>query len=60
MYQQVFPPDLEKPSLAIIGLVQPIGSTIPITEMQSRWVTRIVGVSGTTSAQNLPNSAVAN
>ncbi len=51
LYKYVFPPDLETPSsltgptLGVIGLVQPVGSTIPIAEMQSRWVTRVFTVS---------------
>ncbi|KAE9549177.1 hypothetical protein FO519_007609 [Halicephalobus sp. NKZ332] len=36
LYKFVFP--LDDPSLAIIGLIQPIGSIAPISEIQSRWV----------------------
>ncbi|XP_004646114.1 dimethylaniline monooxygenase [N-oxide-forming] 5-like [Octodon degus] len=41
MFKFVFPPKLEKPTLAFIGIVQPIGATIPTSEMQSRWVVHI-------------------
>ncbi|KAL8177982.1 UNVERIFIED_CONTAM: Cyclopentanone 1,2-monooxygenase (CPMO) [Gekko kuhli] len=41
LYKYVFPPQLEKPTLAIIGLVQPLGAIMPISEMQARWVTRV-------------------
>lgn len=37
-----FSPDVSHPSsLAIIGLVQPFGSTIPIAEIQARWSVRV-------------------
>ncbi|TKR86926.1 hypothetical protein L596_011422 [Steinernema carpocapsae] len=39
LYKFVFPP--RETSLAVIGLIQPIGSVAPISEMQSRWVARI-------------------
>uniref|UniRef100_A0A672TWW4 Flavin-containing monooxygenase 5 n=1 Tax=Strigops habroptila TaxID=2489341 RepID=A0A672TWW4_STRHB len=35
------PPDLEKPTLAFIGLIQPLGAIMPISELQCRWATRI-------------------
>ncbi|XP_048353327.1 flavin-containing monooxygenase 5-like isoform X1 [Sphaerodactylus townsendi] len=41
LYKYMFPPLLEKPTLAIIGLVQPLGAIMPIAEMQARWVTRV-------------------
>ncbi|KAI5090470.1 flavin-containing monooxygenase 5-like [Silurus meridionalis] len=41
LYKYVFPPGLEKPTLAIIGLVQPLGAIMPISEMQARWATRV-------------------
>uniref|UniRef100_A0A673ABL6 Flavin-containing monooxygenase n=1 Tax=Sphaeramia orbicularis TaxID=375764 RepID=A0A673ABL6_9TELE len=41
LYKYVFPPELDRPTLAIIGLVQPLGSTIPVSEMQARWATRV-------------------
>lgn len=40
-FKFVFPPQLEKPTLAFIGIFQPIGATIPTSELQSRWVARV-------------------
>ncbi|XP_047377659.1 LOW QUALITY PROTEIN: flavin-containing monooxygenase 5-like [Sciurus carolinensis] len=41
MYKFVFPPQLEKPTLAFIGILQPVGALIPTSELQSRWVVRV-------------------
>ncbi|NXD40564.1 FMO5 monooxygenase, partial [Copsychus sechellarum] len=41
LYKFVFPPDLEKPTLAFIGFIQPLGAIMPISELQSRWATRV-------------------
>nr|XP_056699984.1 flavin-containing monooxygenase 5-like [Euleptes europaea] len=41
LYKFVFPPHLEKPTLAIIGLVQPLGAIMPISELQARWASRV-------------------
>ena len=41
LYKFMFPPDLEKPTLAFIGLVQPLGAIMPISELQCRWATRV-------------------
>ncbi|XP_037325989.2 flavin-containing monooxygenase 5-like [Pungitius pungitius] len=41
LYKYVFPPELERPTLAVIGLVQPLGAVMPIAEMQARWATRV-------------------
>ncbi|KAM9384188.1 flavin-containing monooxygenase 5-like isoform 1-T2 [Pholidichthys leucotaenia] len=41
LFKYVFPPELERPTLAIIGLVQPLGAIMPISEMQARWATRV-------------------
>ncbi|XP_032553017.1 dimethylaniline monooxygenase [N-oxide-forming] 4-like [Chiroxiphia lanceolata] len=41
LYRRIFPPQLEKPTLAIIGLVQLTGSIMVGSEMQARWVTGI-------------------
>ncbi|XP_074076461.1 flavin-containing monooxygenase 5-like [Macrotis lagotis] len=41
LFKYVFPPQLEKPTLAFIGIIQPVGSTIPTSEIQSRWATRV-------------------
>ncbi|WKY09932.1 hypothetical protein Q1695_002356 [Nippostrongylus brasiliensis] len=39
LYKFVFPPN--NPNLAVIGMIQPIGSIVPISEMQTRWVTKV-------------------
>ncbi|XP_072500695.1 flavin-containing monooxygenase 5 [Notamacropus eugenii] len=41
LYKNVFPPNLEKPTLAIIGLIQPLGAIMPISELQGRWATQV-------------------
>ncbi|XP_038613643.1 flavin-containing monooxygenase 5 [Tachyglossus aculeatus] len=41
LYHHVFPPQLEKPTLAFIGLVQPLGAIMPISELQGRWATQV-------------------
>nr|XP_061834242.1 flavin-containing monooxygenase 5-like isoform X2 [Nerophis lumbriciformis] len=41
LYKYVFPPELQRPTLAVIGLVQPLGAIMPISEMQARWATRV-------------------
>ncbi len=41
LYKFVFPPDLARPSLAVIGLIQPYGSIQPISELQARWAARV-------------------
>ncbi|CAD5225267.1 unnamed protein product [Bursaphelenchus okinawaensis] len=39
LYKFVFPPNAS--DLAVIGLIQPIGSLAPISEIQARWVARV-------------------
>ncbi|NXA34111.1 FMO4 monooxygenase, partial [Eudromia elegans] len=41
LYKSTFPPQLEKPTLAIIGLIQLTGSVMVGAEMQARWVTSV-------------------
>ncbi|CAM4691641.1 unnamed protein product [Leuciscus chuanchicus] len=41
LYKYVYPPALERPTLAVIGLIQPLGAIMPISEMQARWATRV-------------------
>ncbi|XP_001372704.2 flavin-containing monooxygenase 5-like isoform X2 [Monodelphis domestica] len=41
LYKYVFPPFLEKPTLAMIGLLQPLGAIMPIAELQVRGATRV-------------------
>ncbi|XP_059157696.1 flavin-containing monooxygenase 5-like isoform X2 [Physella acuta] len=42
LYKQMYPPELEKKSLAIIGCFQPLGAIMPISEMQCRLATRVI------------------
>ncbi|PIO70370.1 Flavin-binding monooxygenase-like protein [Teladorsagia circumcincta] len=39
LYKFVFPPN--NTNLAVIGMIQPIGSIVPISEMQARWVSQV-------------------
>ncbi|XP_019357457.1 PREDICTED: dimethylaniline monooxygenase [N-oxide-forming] 4-like [Gavialis gangeticus] len=41
LYKYVFPPQLEKPTLAVLGFIQLTGSIMVGTELQARWVTRV-------------------
>ncbi|XP_063796098.1 flavin-containing monooxygenase 5-like isoform X2 [Pseudophryne corroboree] len=41
LYKRVFPPHLEKHTVACIGYIQPIGAIMPVSEMQTRWATRV-------------------
>uniref|UniRef100_A0A8B9IDH5 Flavin-containing monooxygenase n=1 Tax=Anser brachyrhynchus TaxID=132585 RepID=A0A8B9IDH5_9AVES len=41
LYKFMFPVNLEKPTLAFIGYVQPLGAIMPISELQCRWATHI-------------------
>ena len=43
LYKYVFPPFLKKPTLAIIGNIQPWGAINPISELQSRLACRVFG-----------------
>ncbi|NXA34150.1 FMO3 monooxygenase, partial [Eudromia elegans] len=41
LYKGIFPPQLEKPTLAVIGLVQSLGPIIPTSELQCRWAVKV-------------------
>uniref|UniRef100_UPI001A9D0DEE dimethylaniline monooxygenase [N-oxide-forming] 2-like n=1 Tax=Ictidomys tridecemlineatus TaxID=43179 RepID=UPI001A9D0DEE len=41
LYKHMFPPQLEKATLACMGLIQPLGSIFPTVELQARWATRV-------------------
>ncbi|KAG8590785.1 hypothetical protein GDO81_006898 [Engystomops pustulosus] len=41
LYKYVFPIYLEKPTLAFLGLVQPLGAIMPTVEIQARWAARV-------------------
>lgn len=40
LYRRVLPPD--RPGLYFVGLLQPIGATIPLVEIQSRWLAAVL------------------
>lgn len=42
LYARVFPPELKHPTLAVIGLIQPLGCIFPIAELQARWTCGII------------------
>ncbi|XP_043076165.1 flavin-containing monooxygenase 5-like [Puntigrus tetrazona] len=42
LYRRVFPPSLERPTLAIMGLLQTKGAIMPAVELQARWATRVI------------------
>ena len=44
LYKYMFAPDMAHHTLAVIGFVQPHGSTIPIAEMQNRLACRVFKV----------------
>ncbi|XP_047443835.1 flavin-containing monooxygenase 5-like [Mugil cephalus] len=41
LYKHVFPPNLEHPTLAVVGFIHSDGSIMPQAEMQARFVTRV-------------------
>jgi dimethylaniline monooxygenase (N-oxide forming) len=44
LYKYIFPPDLQKHTMAIIGCFQPLGAIMPMSEMQCRLATRVFKV----------------
>jgi dimethylaniline monooxygenase (N-oxide forming) len=50
LYRRIVPPDV--PGLFFAGLVQPIGPTIPLVEVQARWIARVLS-----GAIDLPSRA---
>ncbi|XP_063056499.1 dimethylaniline monooxygenase [N-oxide-forming] 2-like isoform X2 [Engraulis encrasicolus] len=42
LYRHVFPPALERPTLALLGLIQTGGPIMPCMELQARWATRAI------------------
>lgn len=42
LYKYVYPPELEHPTLGIIGLIQPPACIFPIAESQSRWFAQVM------------------
>lgn len=41
LYKRVFPPSLQHPTLAVMGLFQAKGPIMPIVEMQARWAVKV-------------------
>ncbi|XP_078497711.1 flavin-containing monooxygenase 5-like [Lissotriton helveticus] len=41
LYKKVFPPHMKKPTVAVIGLIQPLGSITTAAELQARWAVRV-------------------
>ncbi|MCB2070973.1 MAG: monooxygenase, partial [Ottowia sp.] len=41
LYRRMAPPGL--PGLFFLGLLQPVGPTIPLVEVQARWVAALLG-----------------
>ncbi|XP_053892677.1 flavin-containing monooxygenase 3-like isoform X2 [Malaclemys terrapin pileata] len=41
LYKGILPPRLEKPTMAVIGLVQSLGAIIPTSDLQARWAIRV-------------------
>lgn len=41
LYKYVFPPQLTKPTLAVLGCIQPLGAVNPLAELQARWAIRV-------------------
>ncbi|KAI4578217.1 hypothetical protein MJG53_011072 [Ovis ammon polii x Ovis aries] len=59
LYKFMFPPQLEKSTLACIGLIQPLGSIFPTVELQARWVTRVFkGKFGESNSQILQTNYI--
>uniref|UniRef100_A0A3Q1IYM4 Flavin-containing monooxygenase n=1 Tax=Anabas testudineus TaxID=64144 RepID=A0A3Q1IYM4_ANATE len=41
LYKHVFPPNLEHPTLAVVGFIHALGAILTQAEMQARWVVRV-------------------
>ncbi|CAI5776293.1 dimethylaniline monooxygenase [N-oxide-forming] 2 isoform X1 [Podarcis lilfordi] len=41
LYKHIFPPHLEKPTLAFVGFIALAGPILPAAELQARWITRV-------------------
>lgn len=41
LYKGILPPRLEKPTIAVIGLVQSLGPIIPTADLQCRWAVKV-------------------
>ncbi|KAM5293869.1 flavin-containing monooxygenase 3 [Glossophaga mutica] len=41
LFKGIFSPVMEKPTLAVIGLIQSLGASIPTVDQQARWATKV-------------------
>ncbi|XP_059529198.1 flavin-containing monooxygenase 3 [Myotis daubentonii] len=41
LFKGIFPPMMEKPTLAVIGFVQSLGAAIPTADQQARWAAKV-------------------
>jgi hypothetical protein len=41
LYKYVFPPNNKHATLCTIGLIQPTGGIMPLSELQARWAARV-------------------
>lgn len=53
LFKYMWPTDLKKNTLAVIGLIQPTGAVNPISEIQARWAARVIK-----GEQDLPSRSV--
>ncbi|XP_030679491.1 putative dimethylaniline monooxygenase [N-oxide-forming] 6 [Nomascus leucogenys] len=52
LFKGIFPPLMEKPTLAVIGLVQSLGAAIPTANLQARWAAKVFANSCTLPTTN--------
>nr|XP_037841900.1 putative dimethylaniline monooxygenase [N-oxide-forming] 6 [Chlorocebus sabaeus] len=52
LFKGIFPPLMEKPTLAVIGLVQSLGAAIPTADLQARWAAQVFANSCTLPTMN--------
>ncbi|NWR46164.1 FMO1 monooxygenase, partial [Regulus satrapa] len=57
LYKYVFPTHLQKPTLAVLGLIKPFGAIMPVAEMQARWVSRVFKGRETNVSLPVPQNA---
>lgn len=55
LYKLVLAPNLEHPTLAVVGFIHSDGAIMPQAEMQARWVTRVFKGEETAKDGDLPN-----
>ncbi|NXU69255.1 FMO1 monooxygenase, partial [Horornis vulcanius] len=57
LYKYVFPTHLQKPTLAVLGLIKPLGAIMPVAEMQARWVSCVFKGRGANVSPPVPQNA---